>query len=170
MSDLLKRWNLLSMPEAERDILACGGSRAWARGMANRRPIANETALLTASDEIWRNVSEQDWNEAFQSHPRIGEPKTQQAVQERSGAWSKQEQSSVARETDLVRAALAEGNREYEQRFGRIFIVSVTGKSGAEILEILRGRLRNDPATEMLEAAEQQRQITRLRLKKWLDE
>jgi len=69
-----------------------------------------------------------------------------------------------------VRAALAEGNREYEQRFGRIFIVSVTGKSGAEILEILRGRLRNDPATEMLEAAEQQRQITRLRLKKWLDE
>jgi len=50
MSDLLKRWNLLSMPEAERDILACGGSRAWARGMANRRPIANETALLTASE------------------------------------------------------------------------------------------------------------------------
>ena len=64
--------------------------------------------------------------------------------------------------------ALAEGNREYEQRFNRIFIVCATGKSAPEILEILRRRLRNEQTTELHEAAEQQRLITHLRLKKWL--
>jgi 2-oxo-4-hydroxy-4-carboxy-5-ureidoimidazoline decarboxylase len=63
---------------------------------------------------------------------------------------------------------MAEGNRAYEQRFNRIFIVCAAGKSAPEILEILRRRLRNDETTELHEAAEQQRQIAHLRLKKWL--
>jgi 2-oxo-4-hydroxy-4-carboxy-5-ureidoimidazoline decarboxylase len=36
------------------------------------------------------------------------------------------------------------------------------------MLAILRGRLKNDAKTELMEAAEQQRQITQLRLRKWL--
>jgi len=63
---------------------------------------------------------------------------------------------------------LSEANREYEKRFDRIFIVCATGKSAGEMLEILQRRLRNDEATELHEAAEQQRQITQIRLKKWL--
>jgi 2-oxo-4-hydroxy-4-carboxy-5-ureidoimidazoline decarboxylase len=59
-------------------------------------------------------------------------------------------------------------NREYEARFGRIFIICATGKSAAEMLAILHQRLSNDPRAELLEAAEQQRQITQLRLRKWL--
>jgi 2-oxo-4-hydroxy-4-carboxy--5-ureidoimidazoline (OHCU) decarboxylase len=46
--------------------------------------------------------------------------------------------------------------------------VCATGKSAAEILTILRRRLNSDPETELQEAAEQQRQITEIRLKKWL--
>jgi 2-oxo-4-hydroxy-4-carboxy-5-ureidoimidazoline decarboxylase len=69
-----------------------------------------------------------------------------------------------------VKIALAEANREYEHRFDRIFIVCATGKSAAEILEILRRRLSNDTDSELHEAAEQQRQITQIRLKKWLQE
>ncbi len=57
---------------------------------------------------------------------------------------------------------------KYEQRFQRIFIVCATNKSAAEILGILRRRLRNDEAAELREAAEQQRQIAHIRLKKWL--
>lgn len=67
-----------------------------------------------------------------------------------------------------VKSALADGNREYERRFGRIFIVCATGKSAGEILEILQQRLKNDPQSELLEAVEQQRQITELRLRKWI--
>ena len=65
-------------------------------------------------------------------------------------------------------AALAEGNREYEQRFGFIFIVCATGKSSEEMLAILNYRLSNDGDTEIRTAAEEQRKITRLRLERLL--
>lgn len=107
--------------------------------------------------------------EAFRSHPRIGESHTQAATSARSAAWSGQEQQSVSTAGDTLKMALAEGNRVYEERFHRIFIVCATGKTPAELLEILRRRLRNDEATEFQEAAEQQRQIAQLRLKKWLN-
>jgi len=135
--------------------------------MAARRPIIDETALLTACDQVWKSLAESDWMEAFHSHPRIGEslPVTGSA---QSVGWSEKEQQSVAAASEDVKVALAEGNREYEQRFNRIFIVCATGKSAPEILEILRRRLRNEQTTELHEAAEQQRLITHLRLKKWL--
>jgi 2-oxo-4-hydroxy-4-carboxy-5-ureidoimidazoline decarboxylase len=69
---------------------------------------------------------------------------------------------------DAQKLALAKGNRQYEERFGRIFIVCAAGKSAAEILAILNARIRNTAADELLEAAEQQRQITQLRLRRWL--
>jgi 2-oxo-4-hydroxy-4-carboxy-5-ureidoimidazoline decarboxylase len=81
-----------------------------------------------------------------------------------------QEQEKVADAGDAIKIALAEGNRDYEGKFGHIFIVCATGKSAAEMLEILRRRLHNDAETELHEAAEQQRQIMQIRLKKWLQE
>jgi OHCU decarboxylase len=166
-SDTLRRWNELPADAAGIEVLSCCGSRAWARGMAARRPFADEAAVLAASDETWRGLSESDWVEAFRSHPRIGESRAPESAQARSAAWSTEEQKTAAAD-DLVKAALAEGNREYERRFGRIFIVRASGKTGAEILQILRRRLQNDDRAEMQEAAEQQRQITQLRLRKWL--
>ena len=168
MSDALDRWNGLPAAEAESEILACCGSRKWARSMASRRPIANETSLLSASDEIWRGLSEADWMEAFRSHPRIGESRAERPAGAQSGSWSAQEQSRVAGGEEAVKAALADANREYEKRFGHIFIVCATGKSATEILAILRKRLQNDSGVELREAAEQQRQIMQIRLKRWL--
>jgi len=86
----------------------------------------------------------------------------------RQVAWSKEEQQNVTTAGQEAKAALARANREYEQRFGHIFIVCATGKSPTEILQILERRMRNDKETELREAAEQQRQITNIRLKKWL--
>ena len=63
---------------------------------------------------------------------------------------------------------MREGHREYEERFGRIFIVCASGKQPAEMLSILERRLTNDPAQELLESAAQQQQIMQLRLRKWL--
>jgi 2-oxo-4-hydroxy-4-carboxy-5-ureidoimidazoline decarboxylase len=168
MSDVLAAWNRLPVAEAENEIVACCGSRSWARRMVSRRPLGDEAALLAASDEIWRGLNEADWTEAFRSHPRIGESRAERPAEGRSMEWSAQEQSGVATEGDGVRTALANANRDYERRFGRIFIVCATGKSAAEILAILRQRLQNDVITELHEAAEQQRQITQIRLKRWL--
>lgn len=168
MSDVLARWNSLRPDEAAEEILPCCGSKAWARGMATRRPILDEAALLAASDEVWIRLPDSDWMEAFQSHPRIGESRATVSSPTRSVAWSKDEQMKVGSAGEDVKVALADGNRAYEQRFNRVFIVCATGKSAPEILEILRRRLRNDETTELHEAAEQQRQIARLRLRKWL--
>jgi 2-oxo-4-hydroxy-4-carboxy-5-ureidoimidazoline decarboxylase len=132
--------------------------------------MGEEAALLAASDEIWRGLGEADWLEAFKSHPRIGESRTKQNVATQSSTWSEQEQQKAASAEEAVKLALKWGNREYEQKFGRIFIVCATGKSASEILEILRRRLHNDEATELQQAAEEQRQIMHIRLKKWIAE
>jgi 2-oxo-4-hydroxy-4-carboxy-5-ureidoimidazoline decarboxylase len=168
MNEVLGRWNDLVAEQAAEEILACCGLRAWARGMAARRPLADEGALLAASDEVWRELTECDWLEAFRSHPRIGESHAAQPVRARSAAWSGEEQRQMSAADEEMKMRLAEGNRAYEGRFGRIFLVCATGKSPAELLAILERRLHNDDTTELHEAAEQQRQITQLRLKKWL--
>jgi 2-oxo-4-hydroxy-4-carboxy-5-ureidoimidazoline decarboxylase len=168
MNDALARWNGLQFFEAAEELLPCCGSKAWARGVAARRPIHDEAALLITCDEVWKELPESDWMEAFRSHPRIGESRASTSALAQSVSWSKTEQQRVSAGDDEVKRALAEGNRAYEQRFKRIFIVCASGKSAIEILEILRRRLRNDDKTELQEAAEQQRQITRIRLRKWI--
>jgi 2-oxo-4-hydroxy-4-carboxy-5-ureidoimidazoline decarboxylase len=70
--------------------------------------------------------------------------------------------------TDDVRRRLNDLNREYEARFGYIFIVCATGKPAGELLAALERRLPNPPGEELGIAAEEQRKITRLRLHKLL--
>jgi len=168
VSEVLARWNGLPQEEAAPEIVACCGSGTWATRMASKRPIQDEVSLLAVSDEIWRTLSEADWQEAFRSHPRIGDSPSEESGPAQSSAWSEQEQQKAAAADEAVKMALKWGNREYEQKFGRIFIVCATGKSASEILEILRRRLHNDDASELQLAAEEQRQIMHIRLKKWI--
>jgi OHCU decarboxylase len=168
MSEVLAQWNGASTEAAAAQILPCCGSATWAREMARRRPFHDHAEAVAASDEIWRGLAKADWLEAFRRHPRIGESKELGPTSPNSEAWAMQEQKKVADAEDGVKVALAEGNRDYVKKFGHIFIVCATGKSASEMLGILQRRVRNDPETELHEAAEQQRQITKLRLGKWL--
>ena len=70
--------------------------------------------------------------------------------------------------SDAVRDRLAQGNRDYVERFGYIFIVCATGKSAEEMLAMLERRLDHDTDDELAIAAEEQRRITRLRMAKLL--
>jgi OHCU decarboxylase len=167
VNDILARWNRLPIEEAISAILPACESQTWAQEMAAKRPFADEAALLFASDETWLNLAPSDWTEAFHSHPRIGESRASHASR-RSIEWSAKEQQNVTQAETAVKTALADANEEYERRFKHIFIVCATGKSATEILGILRRRLENSSEEELLEAAEQQRQITQIRLKKWL--
>ena len=163
---VLAGWNAMEAEAAERAILPCCGSRAWAAGVVAMRPLVHAEALFAASDAVWASLPEAAWHAAFASHPRIGENHAQDATAE-SLRWSEQEQAAVSAE-DAVKTALAEGNRRYEERFGRIFIVCASGRSASEMLADLERRLGNSDAAELHEAAEQQRQITQLRLRRWL--
>ena len=168
LNPVLARWNALPEMEAEEEILPCCGSSRWAQELTRLRPFAAAAVLFEASDRVWLGLGFEDWDEAYRSHPRIGERKAPAAATKQSAAWSGHEQDGIdARDAETL-AELERANREYESRFGRVFLVFATGKSAGEMLEILKRRLDNDAETELREAAEQQRQITQLRLRKWL--
>jgi len=160
------------MPESRATELLseCCGSSRWVSQMLARRPFGSRARVLSTADDIWRSLEPSDWREAFSHHPRIGERKSEMPQSERGRAWAAGEQSGVDRADDDVRHALAAANREYEQRFGYIYIVFATGKTAEEMLALAVQRLGNDPDVELRTAAEEQRKITRLRLNKLLGE
>ena len=158
--------NELAPEQAEAEFLKCCGSSNWAKRMVAERPYGDLENILVNADLIWASLPPEDWLEAFRSHPKIGEKKAEQTQSNAAKAWSAQEQSGTADSADETMAVLAEGNREYAERFGFIFIVCATGKSAEEMLGILRSRINNDAASELRIAAEEQRKITQLRLRK----
>jgi len=162
----LAAWNALDAPSAVATILPCNGSLAWANQLTALRPFNTPFDLTCTADIVWRSLPAADQQQAFDSHPRIGERHAKSATAT-SLALSAAEQSTAQLTAD-TEAELAAANRAYEEKFGRIFIICATGKSAEEMLAILQHRLSSDPATELREAAEQQRQITQIRLRKWL--
>lgn len=156
---VVQRVNTLADSELREELRSCCASSAWVDLMAKARPFASWDELIEASDRIWRSLSGDDWQEAFRAHPRIGEKK--------SGArWTAAEQSGTRSATTTTMSALAEGNREYEAKFGHVYLVCATGKSADEMLSNLRSRMNNDPKSELAIAADEQRKITALRLEK----
>jgi OHCU decarboxylase len=166
----LDQLNRLSQSQAEEEFLKCCGCRKWAGTLTAARPFASTDDLTTKAESIWWSLNEAEWLEAFRAHPKIGEQKAAAAQSEQARGWSTQEQSGVQEAAAETKAALAAGNREYEKRFGFIFIVCATGKTSDEMLEILNERLQNTAATELRAAAEEQRKIMRLRLEKLLNQ
>jgi OHCU decarboxylase len=167
MNPTLAEWNAAGHSEAIQAMIACCGSHRWAEGMVALRPVSSFAQLSEAADNLWRKMGESDLLEAFASHPRIGERK-QAHSSSRSAVWSQQEQSSTNNAPESVLTEIAERNKLYEQQFGFTYIVCATGKSAEQMLALLNRRLMNDRSNELKEAAEQQRQITQIRLGKWL--
>jgi 2-oxo-4-hydroxy-4-carboxy-5-ureidoimidazoline decarboxylase len=169
MNPVLARWNSIDPTLAAEEILPCCGSRAWAAELAARRPIADEDHLLITSDAVWVSLPEAAWQEAFDSHPRIGQQKAKAAT-ETSLSWSATEQSAAMIADEAFKLGLAEANRRYEEKFGRIFITCANGRSAQAIYAELAYRMKNNADSELHEAVEQQRRITELRLRRWLGE
>ena len=152
--------------EASNLLRSCCGATRWVEGMIARRPFGSEGALLEAADEVWWSLGEADWREAFAHHPRIGESRAAAEQSERARGWSGSEQSGMSAADDSVRRELAEANAAYEARFGYICIICATGKGAREMLDATTLRLSNPPGIELRIAAEEQRKITALRLRK----
>lgn len=169
MDQSIRRINELSADQATAEFLKCCGSTAWAKRMSDARPFASADQVFGKADEVWWALTEDDWREAFRAHPKIGEKKAAAVQSAQAQQWSAHEQSESQRAADETKAALADSNCKYEHRFGYIFIICATGKSADEILSALNGRLNNAPDIELHVAAEEQRQITQLRLRKLLE-
>jgi OHCU decarboxylase len=146
---------------SESELLGCCGSHEWVKRMTALQPFNNADEMLRAADRVWWELRPSDWLEAFAAHPRIGE---------KSGdARARQEQAGVDGAAAETLERLASANRAYEDKFGYIYIVCASGKSATEMLDMLESRLRNEADVELRAAAEQQWQITRLRLERWFE-
>jgi allantoicase len=161
----LRALNALPPRVAERELVACCGSTAWARAMNEARPFASVEALRAAADRIWAGLAATDQLEAFAAHPRIGERK---AGSDAHARWSRSEQSRAAAASAETLEALAQANLDYEQKYGFVFLICATGKSADEILAAARKRLAHTRDQELRIAAEEQAKITELRLTRLL--
>jgi 2-oxo-4-hydroxy-4-carboxy-5-ureidoimidazoline decarboxylase len=161
----IPEFNLLNK-DAKSDLLQqCCGSKNWIGKMLEEELPKNGEKLLNVAEEKWKDCTEQDWKEAFLHHPKIGDMEgLRKKFSKDQFASGEQYLVNVASEQTLV--ALAKGNKEYEEKFGYIFIVCATGKSAGEMLALLQSRLVNDPGKEIKIAMEEQNKITKLRLQK----
>jgi len=147
----------------------CCGARRWVEGVCAARPFGDRATLFEAAERAFERLDRADWLEAFAHHPRIGDLASLREKYATTAAWAGEEQRGASGAGEATLAALAEGNRAYEERFGYIFIVCATGKSADEMLALLRARMPNSPEREIGIAAGEQMKITRLRLEKLLE-
>jgi allantoicase len=165
----LQQLNSLPPEDAEAELLKCCGSQSWASRVVAHRPFSVAGDLLKSAEAIWWSLDKNDWLEAFSSHPKIGEQKPVRKIGHTAEKWSEQEQSAIIDAPDQTRLELAALNKEYEEKFGFIFIVCATGKSSEELLAILKERLSHTRDEELQLAAEEQAKITNLRINKLLN-
>lgn len=129
--------------------------------VAAHYPLVSVEALMHIAYDAAGRISAAEIDEALAHHPRIGDsPVGDGAAQ----SFSRAEQSSVDAEDPELQAALANGNRRYEERFGRVFLIRAAGRTRAEILAELERRLQLSDATELLVVGSQLREIAMIRL------
>ncbi|HET7339485.1 MAG TPA: 2-oxo-4-hydroxy-4-carboxy-5-ureidoimidazoline decarboxylase [Candidatus Dormibacteraeota bacterium] len=156
----MDRFNALPAGEAEEQLHMAFASRAWAVQVAAGRPYRNVDELMRAADAAWSDLTPGEWREAMAAHPRIGE---RGGDAPRASANEQRRAMEASRET---LTALAAENLQYEKRFGHVFLIFASGRTGDEILAELRRRMNNDPATEFAEARVELRRIAQMRLEK----
>lgn len=164
----IQQLNNLNKEQLKQELEKCCGAERWINKMLSVFPVLDEEELLNIADEKWADCSEEDWLEAFTHHPKIGDVDSLKKKFASTATWASGEQSGVQSASDKIILELAKGNEDYEQKFGFIFIVCATGKSAAEMLELLKARMHHKRELELHVAAAEQAKITQLRLKKLL--
>jgi 2-oxo-4-hydroxy-4-carboxy-5-ureidoimidazoline decarboxylase len=156
----LAAFNALPDDEARTRLAACLDVRRWVDEVLAGRPYATDeelTAVATASADAMTGA---ELEAALARHPRIGE----RPGAGHDAAHSTREQAGVAGSDAATAQRLAEGNRAYEERFGRVFLIRAAGRTAEEILAELERRLGSSDATERAETIHQLREIAVLRL------
>ncbi|MGC7097495.1 2-oxo-4-hydroxy-4-carboxy-5-ureidoimidazoline decarboxylase [Amycolatopsis lurida] len=156
----LAGFNEATTAEARAVLLACLAVPRWADAVLAARPFADRESLLDTAAEAADPLTTEEIHLAIADHPRIGE---KPAGQGNSADWSRSEQSGV---DDQAAAEFRAANAAYEDRFGWVYLVCASGRSGAELLADLKSRMDNDPADEIVVAGRELSKIAVLRLGK----
>jgi 2-oxo-4-hydroxy-4-carboxy-5-ureidoimidazoline decarboxylase len=153
----------LAVDPSEDELRACCAADAWLGRMSRARPFRSAKAALDLSDEIVLGLDVSSLDQALAGHARIGERRHGSTTEDR---WSRSEQAGALAVGTDVQERLAEGNRRYEQRFGRVFLIRAAGRSAEEMLAALEQRLGHDDDTERDVVRRELAEIVRLRLMK----
>jgi 2-oxo-4-hydroxy-4-carboxy--5-ureidoimidazoline (OHCU) decarboxylase len=104
------------------------------------RRLAEVEDPLGQARRVVRDLTEDEKLEALNAHPAIGQ---------RAGLSARSAAEQGADADPEVLEELASLNREYEERFGFRFVVFVDRRPKAEILEVLRERIRRTREQEL---------------------
>lgn len=158
----LAEFNQADRATAIAALRPCVDVTRWCEAVVDLRPFGTVDGLVSEASAAASPFRSEEIEAALAHHPRIGE-RAEGASKEASLARS--EQAGVDPADAEVQDALREGNRAYEERFGRVFLIRAAGRRADEILASLQTRLTHTDDEEERVVAQQLREIALLRLK-----
>ncbi|MFJ3669081.1 2-oxo-4-hydroxy-4-carboxy-5-ureidoimidazoline decarboxylase [Streptomyces sp. NPDC090106] len=147
----LARFNALEEHAAHAALHEACASVTWVRRLLAARPYATDDDLFAASDAATAELTAADLAEAMAGHPPIGRPKE-------GDPTSAREQAGMADAAAGLKAEMLELNLAYQERFGHVFLICATGRTGEQMRDALKERIGNAP--------EREREIVRVELGK----
>ncbi|MGV9555671.1 2-oxo-4-hydroxy-4-carboxy-5-ureidoimidazoline decarboxylase [Streptomyces sp. NPDC003401] len=153
----LARFNTLEESAALAALHEACASTTWAEHLVAARPYATAEDLYAAGDAAMERLSAADLDEAVAGHPPIGRPRPGDPV-------SAREQRGMAGASEALRAQMLELNLAYQERFGHVFLICATGRTGEQMRDAVRDRLGNTPEREREIVRVELGRINRIRL------
>ncbi|MEI5097791.1 2-oxo-4-hydroxy-4-carboxy-5-ureidoimidazoline decarboxylase [Streptomyces sp. PmtG] len=153
----LARFNALTETAAKTALHEVCASTAWGSALLARRPFPTADALYAASDAAMAELTAADLAEAMAGHPPIGRPKP-------GDPTSSREQRGMAGASETLKAEMLELNLAYQDKFGHVFLICATGRTGEQMRDAVRERIGNAPEREREIVRAELGKINRIRL------
>ncbi|MET9382659.1 2-oxo-4-hydroxy-4-carboxy-5-ureidoimidazoline decarboxylase [Streptomyces sp. NPDC002928] len=159
----LARFNDLEESAAFAALHEACASTAWANRLLAARPYATADELYTAGDAAMAELTAADLAEAMAGHPPIGRPKP-------GDPTSAREQRGMAGASEELRAEMLDLNLAYQDKFGHVFLICATGRTGEQMRDAVKERIGNSPEQEREIVRTELGKINRIRLARLVEE
>ncbi|MER7572326.1 2-oxo-4-hydroxy-4-carboxy-5-ureidoimidazoline decarboxylase [Streptomyces sp. NPDC126514] len=159
----LVRFNALEEHAALAALHEACASRAWAERLLAARPYATVEDLYSASDAAMAELTTADLEEAMAGHPPIGRPKP-------GDPTSAREQRGMAGAAEELKTEMLELNLAYQEKFGHVFLICATGRTGEQMRDAVKERIGNAPEQEREIVRTELGKINRIRLARLVEE
>ncbi|MFJ5029117.1 2-oxo-4-hydroxy-4-carboxy-5-ureidoimidazoline decarboxylase [Streptomyces sp. NPDC088560] len=159
----LARFNDLEEREALAALHEACTSAEWGRRVSAARPYATTDDLYAASDAAMAGLSGDDLAEAMAGHPPIGRPRP-------GDPTSAREQRGMAGASEDLKAEMLDLNLAYQEKFGHVFLICATGRTGEQMRDAVKERIGNAPEQEREIVRTELGKINRIRLARLVEE
>ncbi|MFF1545421.1 2-oxo-4-hydroxy-4-carboxy-5-ureidoimidazoline decarboxylase [Streptomyces sp. NPDC058291] len=159
----LARFNDLEESAARAALREACASTAWASRLLAARPYTCVDDLYEVSDAALAELTAADLAEAMAGHPPIGRPKPGDPA-------SAREQRGMAGASEQLKAQMLELNLAYQEKFGHVFLICATGRTGEQMRDAVKERIGNAPEREREIVRAELGKINRIRLARLVEE